>query len=161
MMFNSVNRRQFLKATGAAAAVAGSGIAGILAAGRAPAYAQGTQLHILRWSDFIPEADVELKRQAVEAGKALGAEIAFEFVNVNNLQTRITASIQAGSGPDICLMLWNWPHLYANALVDVSDVAEPIGTAHIGDRESFVKPCRRCNGTDHRILVLFAHDDIL
>ena len=73
MVINSMNRRQFLKTTGAAAAVAGSGIAGILAAGRAPAYAQGTQLHILRWSDFIPEADVELKRQAVEAGKVLGA----------------------------------------------------------------------------------------
>ena len=142
MVINSMNRRQFLKTTGAAAAVAGSGIAGILAAGRAPAYAQGTQLHILRWSDFIPEADVELKRQAVEAGKVLGAEIAFEFVNVNDLQTRITASIQSGSGPDICLMLWNWPHLYANALVDVSDVADPIGKAQGGFYDALVATAR-------------------
>ena len=68
-----MKRRQFLKLTG--------GLAGILAAGRAPAYAQGTKLHILRWNDFIPQADVELKRQAVEAGKALGAEVTFEVEN--------------------------------------------------------------------------------
>jgi multiple sugar transport system substrate-binding protein len=34
-------------------------------------------------------------------------------------------------------MLWNWPHLYANALVDVSDVAEPIGKSQGGFYEVF------------------------
>ena len=53
----------------------GAGLEGILAARRAPAFAQGTKLHILRWVDFIPACDVELKRQAPEAGKALGAEV--------------------------------------------------------------------------------------
>src|SRR5205807_1779765 len=107
------------------------------AAGRAPAFAQGTKLHIVRWVDFIPEADVELKRQAPEASKALGAEVTFEFINANDLQPRITAAIQSGSGADIIQMLWNWPQLYANALVDVSDVAEPIGKAQGGYYDVF------------------------
>src|SRR4029077_15865111 len=110
-----MKRRAFLKLTG---------IAGILAAQQAPAFAQGTKLHIVRWNDFIPEADVELKRQAPEASKALGAGGTFEFINATALQPRITAGIQSGSGADIIQMLWNWPHLYANSLVDVSDVAE-------------------------------------
>src|SRR5207245_11338041 len=76
-----MQRRTFLKA---------AGVAGIVAAGRAPAFAQGTKLHIVRWVDFIPEADVELKRQAPEASKALGAEVTFEFINANDLQPRIT-----------------------------------------------------------------------
>ena len=121
MSAGSLDRRQFLKVSG--------GLEGILAARRAPACAQGTKLHIVRWIDFIPEADVELKRQAPEASKALGAEVTFEFINANDLQPRITAAIQSGSGADIIQMLWNWPHLYANALVDVCDVAEPIGKA--------------------------------
>ena len=96
-----VNRRAFIRTTGVAAAMAG-GIEGILAARRAPAFAQGTKLHIVRWVDFIPEADVELKRQMPEAGKALGAEIVLETINANDVQPRITAAIQSGAGADIC-----------------------------------------------------------
>ena len=105
-----VTRRTFL--AGAATVSALAGLEGILAARRAPAFAQGTKLHIVRWVDFIPEADVELKRQAPEASKALGAEVQFEFINANDLQPRITAAVQSGSGADIIQMLWNWPQLY-------------------------------------------------
>ncbi len=132
-----MNRRYFLKVSGTAVALASTGIEGILLAGRAPAYAQGTRLHIVRWNDFIAEADVVLKGQAIEASKTLGAEIVFEFINVSDLQPRITAAIQSGSGADISLLLWNWAHLYANALVDVSDVAEPIGKAQGGFYDMF------------------------
>jgi multiple sugar transport system substrate-binding protein len=133
---DQVNRRQFLKISGTAA-VGATGIDAILAERRAPAFAQGTKLHIVRWNDFIPEADVELKRQAPEASKALGAEVTFEFINANDLQPRITAAVQSGSGADIVQMLWNWPHLYQNALVDVGDVAEPIGKAQGGFYDIF------------------------
>jgi multiple sugar transport system substrate-binding protein len=99
-------RRRFL--AGAAALSAAAGLEGILAARRAPAFAQGTKLHIVRWVDFIPEADVELKRQAPEASKALGAEVQFEFINANDLQPRITAAVQSGAGADLFQMLYNW-----------------------------------------------------
>jgi multiple sugar transport system substrate-binding protein len=132
-MAGTLDRRSFLKITGTTTA----GLAGILASGRAPAYAQGQKLHVVRWVDFIPEADVELKRQAPEASKALGAEVTFEFINANDLQPRITAAIQSGSGADIIQMLWNWPHLYANALVDVSDVAEAVAKGQGGFYDVF------------------------
>ncbi|HEU4367598.1 MAG TPA: twin-arginine translocation signal domain-containing protein, partial [Methylomirabilota bacterium] len=137
-----MNRRYFLKLSGAVAAVTGAGIEGILAARQAPAWAQGSKLHIVRWNDFIPEADVELKRQAPEASKALGAEVQFEFINANDLQPRITAAVQSGSGADIIQMLWNWPQLYQNALIDVSDVAEPIGKAQGGYYDVFQASAR-------------------
>src|SRR5256886_3706396 len=109
-----------------------TGVAGILAAHRANAFAQASKVHVVRWVDFIPEADVELKRQAHEASKALGAEVQFEFINANDLQPRITAGIQSGSGADIFQMLYNWPQPYANGLVDVSDVAEAVSRAQGG-----------------------------
>src|SRR5436309_1259055 len=110
-----ITRRRFLQGSGA--------VVGLTAAGRAPAFAQGSKLHVLRWVDFIPACDVELKKQAGEASRLLGAEVQFEFINANDLQPRITASIQSQSGPDIIHMLHNWPHLYENGLLDVSDVA--------------------------------------
>ncbi len=134
---SGVTRRRFIAGSAAAGLAAAAGIEGILAAGRAPAFAQGTKVHMVRWVDFIPEADLELKRQAPEASKALGAEVVIEFINANDLQARITAAIQSGSGADIIQMLWNWPQLYANGLVDVSDVAEPIGKAQGGYYEVF------------------------
>jgi multiple sugar transport system substrate-binding protein len=118
----SVTRRAFLAGSAAAGATVAAGLEGILAAGRAPAFAQGTRLNIVRWVDFIPACDVELKRQAVEAGKDLGAEVVFEFINANDIQARVTAAMQSGAGPDIIQMLHNWSHLYANGLVDVSDL---------------------------------------
>jgi multiple sugar transport system substrate-binding protein len=110
-------RRTFLRA-------AGAGLGAILASRTAPAFAQGTKLHVLRWVDFIPACDVELKRQAGDASKALGADVQFEFINANDLQPRITAAIQSQSGPDVIMMLHNWPHLYAQSLADVTDLAE-------------------------------------
>src|SRR5256886_11601019 len=119
-----MRRREFLRATGLAAGVAATGLESIVAARRAPAFAQGTRLNTLRWVDFVPACDVELKRQAGEASKALGAEVVFEFINANDLQPRITAAIQSGAGPDIIMMLHNWAHLYQNGLVDVTDLGE-------------------------------------
>src|SRR5512144_1181462 len=119
----NVTRRSFIRLTG---------LAGILATGRAPAFAQGTKLHIVRWVDFIPESDVELKRQMPEASKALGAEVVLETINANDLQPRITAAIQSGAGADIFMFQYNWAQLYANAVVDVSDVAGELAKAESG-----------------------------
>ena len=57
-----IARRRVLKlsASGAIAAPTG-GLAAILASGRAPALAQETTVHWLRWADFVPASDVLLK----------------------------------------------------------------------------------------------------
>ena len=118
------DRRTFLKVGGAVALTAAGGLEGILAAGTAPAYAQATKLHLLHWVDFIPEGDGELKRQITEYNKQMKTEVTLETINANDLQARITAAIQSGTGPDIIMLLHNWPHLYQSALADVSDLCE-------------------------------------
>src|SRR4030081_3948696 len=109
-----VTRRKVLK-TGAAVA---GGMAGILATGRAPAFAQGTTVHWLRWNDFVPASDQLLRKELLpEAEKALGIKITFETVNGNDLQPRITSGIQSGAGPDLYMLFNNHPHLYAASAV--------------------------------------------
>ena len=129
-----VTRRKFLKVSGAGALAAkAGGMAGILATGRAPAYAQATTLHWLRWNDFVPASDQLLRKEILpEAEKALGFKINLETVNGNDLQPRITAAIQSGSGPDLIMLFNNHPQLYAASLVDMSDVAEAVGKAEGG-----------------------------
>jgi multiple sugar transport system substrate-binding protein len=117
-------RRTFLKTAGVAGLGAAAGLEGILAARRAPAFAQATKIHLLHWVDFIPEGDVEMRRQVAEYNKQMKVEVTFETINANDLQARITAAIQSGAGPDIIMMLHNWPHLYAGGLADVGDLCE-------------------------------------
>src|SRR5438105_11600273 len=117
-----MKRRTFLKTAGGAAAA--SGLEGILASRHAPAFAQPARIHLLHWPDFIPEGDVELRRQITEYNKQMKTDVFMENINGNDLQPRITAAIQTGAGPDIIFMLHNWPHLYASALADVSDLCE-------------------------------------
>ena len=112
-----VTRRNVLK--GGTALV--GGMAGILATGRAPAFAQGATVHWLRWNDFVPASDTAAAQEMLpEAEKALGFKINFETVNANDLQPRITSAIQSGAGPDLIMLNNNHPQLYAASCVDMT-----------------------------------------
>src|SRR5713101_2166157 len=131
------DRRSFLKLSGSGALAATGGMAGILASGRAPAYAQATSIHWLRWNDFVPASDQLLKGEmAAECEKALGVKLTIETINANDIQARVTSSIQSGSGPDIVCALNNWPQLYGESLADVTDVAEELGKSQGGFYET-------------------------
>ena len=129
-----IDRRRLLKISGAGAiAASAGGLASILASGRAPAYAQAQALHWVRWSDFVPASDQVLKGKITqECEKALGIKLRLETINANDIQARVTSSIQSGNGPDIIMSIGNWVQLYATSLADVSDVAEEIGKAQGG-----------------------------
>src|SRR5499426_4784023 len=123
-----VTRRRFVQ--GSTALATTGGMAGILATRSAPAYAQATTVHWLRWNDFVPASDQLLRKELLpEAEKALGIKITFETVNANDLQPRITSAIQAGAGPDLIMLNNNHPQLYAESAVDLSDLAEELGKA--------------------------------
>src|SRR6202142_3387423 len=116
-----IRRRKALQLSGASALAATTGgLAGILATGRAPAYAQAQTMHWLRWADFVPASDQLLKGEIVkQCEKDLGMKLTVETINANDIQARITAAIQSGSGPDVFNVLNNWPQLYGDSCVDV------------------------------------------
>jgi len=126
-----MKRRTFLKAAGAG--VTAVGIEGILTAHRAPAFAQGTTVHILRWNDFVPAADKIWREEFVPVtAKVLGIKLQVETINANDIPARATSAIQSGNGPDIIMVLNNYPHLYAASAVDVSDIAEEVAKTQGG-----------------------------
>src|SRR6266446_5492439 len=122
-----LDRRAFLRVAGAATgAAAVGGIPEIVAAQKAPSFPKGTKLNILEWVSFVPASDVEFKRLAAEFGKVAGVDVTVDLINMNDLNPRIASAIETKSGPDIIMMISNWPHLYAGGLADVDDVAEEI-----------------------------------
>src|SRR5437879_4301140 len=130
----NITRRRVLQLSGAGAASAATGgLAGILASGRAPAFAQGTTLHWVRGSDYVPLSDQTIRTKINEqCQKDLGIKINLEGVDGLTIQARVTSAVSSGSGPDIISAINNWAQLYADSVVDVSDVAEEIGKAQGG-----------------------------
>src|SRR4249919_2883392 len=131
-------RRHVLKlsAAGAAAAATG-GLASILASGRAPAFAQGTTIHWVRGSDYVPLSDQTVRTKINElAQKDLGIKINLEGVDGLTIQARVTSAVSSGSGPDIISAINNWAQLYADSVADVSDIAEEIGKAQGGSYDT-------------------------
>src|SRR3979411_2031747 len=125
----TVTRRNVLKG----GTVLAGGMAGILASGRAPAFAQGTTVHWLRWNDFVPASAQLLRKELLPAAeKALGLKINFETVNGNDLQPRITSAIQSGAGPDVFMLFNNHPQIYAESVVDLSDSANDVSKGEGG-----------------------------
>src|SRR5438477_877395 len=123
-----IKRRSVVKLAGSAAAVASTGMAGILATGRSPAFAQQKTVHWLKWVDFVPATDQMFNKELIPAAeKDLGIKFKLETVNGNDLQPRITAGIQSGAGPDLIMSFNSYTHLYANSVVDVSALAEEVG----------------------------------
>src|SRR5437588_12977793 len=137
MPMSRIDRRRFVQLSGAGALTAGSGgLAGILASGRAPAYAQGTTVHWLRWSDFVPASDQLLRQKIVpQCQTDLGIKLNYEADNANDIQGRLTSAVQSCPGPDIIMVVHNWPHPYGESLPHVTDVSAQTCKDQAGHRD--------------------------
>jgi multiple sugar transport system substrate-binding protein len=123
----SLNRRAFLRVAGLATGMAMLGGVRPVAVGQAPARWQGARLRLLQGVNFVPAHDEVLKKQLAAWEKQSGAKVAFETINMNDIQARTTVAIENKSGPDIIQMIHNWPHLYEAGLEPVDDLAEELG----------------------------------
>src|SRR5712691_7735496 len=107
------SRRDFLTVTMAA-------VGGALAprwAGAAP-----KAMSVVHESSFIKAFDdFFVQKLAPEYEKLTGIKINYEPVSVGSMLTRLTTIVETKSGPEIVHTGINWPHLFAQGLVDVSD----------------------------------------
>lgn len=92
-----------------------------------PAVMQGTSLNILNSTAFVPAAQDYFAEQAQTFGAENGVEVTVDFINWPDLQPRTTSAVQAGAGPDI-VELWDTiPYLFSESLVELNDIAGPLG----------------------------------
>ncbi|MFI5399504.1 MAG: ABC transporter substrate-binding protein [SAR324 cluster bacterium] len=137
----SIGRRQLLKTAGASVA-AGAGLG--LFGGKAPAFAQSRQIHVVAWGHFIPAADRMTERFAKEFEQATGVKVRTEFINANDLPARATAAVESGKGADIFQLQWNQSHQFAGGLENLNKLAAELGVKR--DYE-FLQDATRVDGT--------------
>src|SRR5689334_25437690 len=114
------SRRDFLRIAGAGALGAAMGV---------PAAGAATKtLTFLHDSSFIRDFDAYFKAKlATLYEKETGIKVDYPLTSVGTLQTRVSAILETGSGADVLLNNFNWPFLYDEKYVDVTDIAEAIG----------------------------------
>jgi ABC-type glycerol-3-phosphate transport system substrate-binding protein len=119
------SRRQFLKATAIGAAGAALGIR--------PGVGAPKTMSIMHENSFIKTFDEYFQKTLIPAYEKLtGVKIKYELVSVGGLQTRVTTVAETGTGPDMTLNFFNWPFLYDEKYVDVTDIAEEAGKKNGG-----------------------------
>ncbi|MEI7713299.1 MAG: substrate-binding domain-containing protein [Rhodospirillales bacterium] len=119
-IIQAASRRDILKISAAA------GVGGLLGAARANAAPK--QMTMMHESSFIPAYDAYFKNTIAPAyEKATGIKIIYETVSVGSIQTRDTTVAETGVGPEMAQMAFNWPFLFDEKLVDLTDIAKTIG----------------------------------
>ena len=146
----SVTRRDALKAFGAAALSAGSGMA---LEARSSATAElryppekDAQLKVLRWKRFVQkDQDVWLSNSR-KFTEQTGVPVQVESVNVEDLRPKGAMAASVGVGPDIMVGAPDMPQLYPDKCVDLTDLANHLGQKYGG----WYDVCRRYCTLDGR-----------
>lgn len=138
-----ISRRNFLK-TSAATAATGAFGGTLLGApfGQAAAATEsykpvfqaedGAELRLLRWTGFV-DSDEKIWKQNTDAfTQATGVPVKVQYLTWTNLMPKSALAAQLGSGPDMIMGWYDTPFIFADNLVDVSDVAKYLGDKYGG-----------------------------
>ena len=122
------SRRDFLKIAIAGAPVAALGAA-FAGHGVAPsAHAAGKTVTLLHESSFIKTFDEYMQKTLAPAyEKETGVKVVYELTSVGSLPTRISTVTETGSGADVTMIFLLYPFLFADKLMDLSDIGEEVG----------------------------------
>jgi multiple sugar transport system substrate-binding protein len=127
-------RREFLKTTAGAAAAGTLGVGG-----SQDVFAQakwtpekGAKLRVLRWKRFV-QGDEDKWMENTKAFTAkTGIEVRVDNEGWEDVRPKAAVAANVGSGPDIIISTFEDAHQYPDKLVDVSDVANYLGTKYGG-----------------------------
>src|SRR5438132_11626916 len=154
-----LDRRSFLKTTGAV--VAGASLGDMLLARQAPAQIKGTNLRILVWSHFVPAYDVWFDKFTKEWGDKNGVKVRVDHIPHLELPPRYAAEFAAGAGHDLIYFVGQiLTGQYYRNLVDLSDVAEGLGKKYGGWLETS-KSAAQVNGVWYAVPDFFISIPVL
>jgi multiple sugar transport system substrate-binding protein len=124
------SRRAFIRTT--------AGLAGILAAGRAPATWAAREISILSAVNYAPASDAKLQEQAKRFTKNTGINVRIDSIQSVQMPAKLSAELMSRSGHDIMSLEMHYPWLFAPGLADVTDISNDLAKKH-GDWYPFLR----------------------
>ena len=133
-----LSRRSIIR-RGAALGLTTTAIAGVLsstgrasAAPRAAAFLQERKLNTLAATYFVPAGQDYFTKVAQDWGSQNGVTVTTDYIGWPDLQPRIAAAVEGGSGADVIEMWDTWPYLYYQNMVEVEDAAQQVSEDYGG-----------------------------
>ena len=117
-----LSRRAFVRST--------AGLAGILAAGRAPASWAAREVSILTAVNYAPSSDVKLAEQAKRFTKQTGINVRVDHIQSVQMPAKLSAELMSKSGHDIISLEMHYPWLFQPGLADVTDLCNDLAKKH-------------------------------
>ena len=139
-MKNDITRRDALALGVSAAALAATGAsaqtASAIKAAEIPAPSlpieKGASLRMLRPVRFVKADEDVFRANAAKFTEKTGVEVKVDFVGWEDINQQTAVTANTGAGPDIIIGFSDAPHIYADKLVELSDVAEYLGKRYGG-----------------------------
>ena len=128
----SMNRRDFLKITGAA------GSALMLPDGAAQAQSfsnepeKGASLRLMRWKRFVEGDEKVWMENTKKFSDKYKVDVRVDSESFEDIRPKAAVAANVGGGPDIILGWYDDAHLYPDKLVPLTDVAEYLGRKYGG-----------------------------
>jgi multiple sugar transport system substrate-binding protein len=117
-----ISRRGFVRGV--------TGIAGILAAGRAPAAWAAREVSLLTAVNYAPTSDVKLAELARKFTKLSGVNVRVDHMQSVQMPAKLSSELMARGGHDIMSLEMHYPWLFEPGLADVSDIATDLAKKH-------------------------------
>ena len=126
----ALTRRGFVRAT--------AGLAGILAAGRAPAAWAAREVSLLTAVNYAPTSDAKLAELGKRFTKLTGVNVRIDHIQSVQMSAKLASELMSRSGHDIMSLEMHYPWLFAPGLADVSDMCNDLSKKH-GEWYPFAK----------------------
>jgi multiple sugar transport system substrate-binding protein len=139
-MMNDITRRDALSLGLSAAALAATGAsaqtASIIKAADVPAppltIEKGASLRMLRPVRFVKADEDVFRANAAKFTEKTGVEVKVDFVGWEDINQQTAVTSNSGAGPDIIIGFSDAPHIYADKLIELGDVADYLGKRYGG-----------------------------
>jgi multiple sugar transport system substrate-binding protein len=92
----------------------------------------GATLRVLRPTKFLDSDEVIFRENVAKFTAQTGVQVRVDFVGWEDLRPQVGVAANTGAGPDVVVAWPDDPHLFADKLVEVSDVAEYLGAKYGG-----------------------------
>ena len=93
---------------------------------------KGASLHMIRPAKFIDPDEVYWKENTKKFTEQTGVDVKVDFVSWEDLRPQLAVIANTGAGADLFVSFGGDPHIYADKLVDMSDLAEYLGAKYGG-----------------------------
>jgi multiple sugar transport system substrate-binding protein len=93
---------------------------------------KNASLRILRPAKFVEPDEVIFRENTKKFADATGIQVRVDFSGWEDLRPQTAVTANTGAGPDVVVGWTDDPHLYADKLIDLTDIAEYLGKKYGG-----------------------------